>query len=192
MGTLAQAGQLAVAGQGQGQVNQYYGLADTSPTTVISASYVNLSSVYAIPAGEAYAAASYVLTCGGYGTWGSTQEALDILLYIGSAVTGCNPAVSSVALSASATFAWSLIAELTCADGISAWQATMQGALVQTNNAINPGTAADQGVPLAGGTTAAHTASVSSSIAVAVQARWGATTGAPTITNVRTRFSKVS
>lgn len=192
MGALIQPGQDLVAGTAAGQLNQYYGNADTTATTVTAAAYTNLSTVYTIPAGEAYAGASYLLSCGGYGTWGATQQALDLLLYIGSSVTGCNPAVSSVALAAGATFAWSIIAELTCADGVSAWQATMQGGLVQTNNAISPGTAADNGIPLAGGTTAAHTASVSSSIAVAVQARWGATTGAPTITNVRTRFSKVA
>ena len=53
MGTLIPAGGTLVAGQGPGQLSQYYGYADGNVTTVTQAALNNLSSVYTIPAGEA-------------------------------------------------------------------------------------------------------------------------------------------
>ena len=73
--SLIAAGQDLTAGQGQGQLSQYYGYADASSTTVAATSSTDLSTVYTIPAGEPYAGAAYYeLTCGGFGTWGAARS----------------------------------------------------------------------------------------------------------------------
>lgn len=193
MGQNMLAGQNTQATTAAGGLNQYYGYADCNTTTVTAASYTTLSTQYTIPAGEPYADASYVLTCAGYGTWGSTQEALTLIPYLGSStVSGPGREIAAAAFSASAAFDWWVMVELTCADGIEDWQVSMTGAVCQTANAIVPGTAADNSVTLAGATSTAATAAISGSIAVCVQAKWGATTGSPTITTVRTNFRKVA
>jgi len=191
MGALIQPGQLLVAGTGPGQLNQYYGMADSNLTTVTAAAQANLSTPYTIPAGEAdYAGASYELSCGGIGTWGSTQQLLDFQVLVGTSVITL--VVAAAALSASAGFYWRCLMELECADGLSGWWATLSGSLSVSGAALNPGTAADQAVALAAANSTVHTASVASPITVALQAKWGSTTGAPSISNYRTSFRKVA
>jgi hypothetical protein len=179
---LIAAGQALQAGEGLGQLSQYYGYADVNSTTVTAAALTDLSTLYTIPAGEPYTDAAYELRAAGYGTWGSTQQALTLGPLLGSG------AVSSP----TAAFQWSLMIEMTCTDGISGWQVSLSGAVAETANALNPGTASTNSVPLAGATTSVYTAAVSSAIPVALQAKWAATTGAPTITCVRTTFRKVA
>lgn len=192
-GPLIYAGQVLQAGEGQGQLSQYYGYADTAQTTVTAASLANLSTVYSIPAGEPYADAAYELRCAGYGTWGSTQQALTISPYLGSGtITGTARVIASTAFSASAAFHWAAVIEITCTDGVSGWQGSMTAAVAQTANAILPGTAADNSVALAGATSSAYTAAVSSALSVCMQAKWNSATGGPTITCVRTSFRKVA
>ena len=189
--SLILAGQDLQAGQGQGQLSQYYGYADTNQTTVTAAAAANLSTVYTIPAAEAYAGASYELSCAGFGTWGSTQQALTLKPFLGS-VTAIGRVIAAAAFAASAAFNWSVTIRMTCSDGVSNWQVSWDGAVVETASALNPGTASTNAVPLAGATSSAQTASVSSAITVALQAQWAATTGAPTLTCVRTNFRKVA
>jgi hypothetical protein len=190
---LIPAGGTLTAGQGQGQLSQYYGYADTNSTTVTAASAAtNLSTLYTIPAGEPYAGASYQLSAAGYGTWGSTQQQLTLWPYLDATLTGPGRPIAATAFAVSAAFQWSALVEMTCVDGVSAWQVSWLGSIVQTANAIAPGTAADNAVPLAGATTSSVTAAVSSAITVALQAKWASTTGAPTLTCVRTNFRKVA
>ena len=188
---LIQAGQDLQAGQGQAQLSQYYGYADTTQTTVTAASSTSLSTVYTIPANEPYAGAAYELHCGGYGTWASSgPQALTLSPFLGSGtITGTARVIAAAAFSASAAFQWSAVIEITCTDGVSGWQASWQGAVVETANALNPGTNA---VPAAGATSASYTAAVSSALSVALKAQWATTTGAPTLTCVRTVFRKVA
>jgi len=190
---LILAGQTLQAGEGQGQLSQYYGYADANQTTVTAASITTLSIQYSIPAGEAYAGAAYELSCSGYGTWGGTQQALTLSPLLGAAtLTGTARVIAATALAASASFHWSLIIEVVCSDGVSSWQGSMRGAVAETASALNPGTAATNSVPFAGATSAAYTASVSSAVPIALRATWASTTGAPTITCVRTTFRKVA
>lgn len=190
---LIAAGQTLQAGEGQGQLSQYYGYADTTQTTVTAAASTTLSTLYTIPAGEPYANAAYELRCAGYGTWGSTQQALTLSPFLGAGtITGTARVVAATALAASAAFHWSLVMEITCTDGVSGWQGSMLGTVAETANALNPGTASTNSVPLAGATSAAYTASVSSALSVALKAQWASTTGAPTITCARTTFRKVA
>jgi hypothetical protein len=193
-GPLIYAGQVQQAGQGQAQLSQYYGYADTTQTTVTAASLANLSTVYSIPANEPYAGAAYELTCAGYGTWASSgPQALTLSPLLGSGtITGTARVIAAAAFSASAAFQWWTTIGITCSDGVSSWQGSMTGAVAETANALNPGTAADNSVALAGATSASYTAAVSSALSVALQAKWALTTGAPTLTCVRTTFRKVA
>jgi hypothetical protein len=194
MGENIQPGQVLVGGQQPGQLNQYYGYADTNVTTVTQAALNNLSSVYTIPAGEAaYAGAAYELECGGYGTWGSTQQTLKFVAYLGAAVgSGSSGGIAAAAFAASAAFSWRARVDLTCEDGVSLWRVSMDAVVQQTTNFALPGTAADNSVPVVTGPTGSLTADVSDAQAVALQAEWGSTTGAPTITTTWTRFRKVA
>ena len=189
---LILAGQDLQAGQGQAQLSQYYGYSDATSTTVTATAATDLSTLYTIPAGEAYAGAAYELHCAGYGTRGSTQQTLTLNPLLGSGAVPIGRVIAAAAFSASAAFNWSAIIEMVCSDGVSAWQVSFMGTLTQTANAILPGTAADNTVSFAGATSSAYTAAVSSAIPVAFQAKWASATGASTITNVRTSFRKVA
>ena len=191
MGVLILAGQTLQAGEGQGQLSQYYGYADTTATTVTAAASANLSSVYTIPAGEAYAGAAYELACGGTGTWGSTQQQLVFVFFLGTAFGSAQAGkVAAGALAASATFQWSARMTAVCKDGVSAWLGSITAVVQENVNPANPGTASTNALPVT--CAPVPTASVSSAINVAVQAFWGATTGSPTITNNWTTFRKIA
>lgn len=189
---LILAGTNLQAGEGQGQLSQYYGAADTNTTTVTAASATNLSSVYVIPAGEAYTGAAYELSCGGNGTWGSTQQQLTLAMALNGTSFGSGGAgkVAASALAASAAFFWSATMKLVCVDGVSSWNCTLDAIVAEQSSPANPGTAATNTVPLT--VTLNHTASVSNAITVSLQALWGSTTGAPTLTNSRTNFRKTA
>lgn len=189
---LILAGTNLAAGQGQAQLSQYYGAADTSTTTVTQIAATNLSSVYTIPAGEAYVGASYELSCGGNGTWGSTQQVLTLAMAMNgtSFGSGGSGKVAAAALAASALFFWSAKITLTSVDGVSSWQCTLDATVAEQANTANPGTAASNTIPLT--VTLQHTASVASAVTVALQALWGSATGAPTLTCSRTNFRKIA
>jgi hypothetical protein len=190
MGAQIQAGQILVAGTGPGQLNQYYAFADTTSTTVTAASFANLSTPYVIPAGEAdYAGVAYELCCAGVGTQGSTQQTLSFVMYIGGGLA-YEPELATTVLSANQSFNYSICLKLTCGDGVSAWSADLLGTLVNSSTTLLPGTAGQQAVALA--SAGPHTAAVSSAITVAIQCKWGSTTGAPTITNQKTTWRKIS
>src|SRR5580704_16743015 len=117
---LILAGQALQAGEGQGQLSQYYGYADVNSTTVTAAALTDLSTLYTIPAGEPYTDAAYELRAAGYGTWGSTQQALTLGPLLGSgAVSSPTRVIAAAALAASAAFQWSLTIGITCSDGVS-------------------------------------------------------------------------
>jgi len=191
--TLIMAGDPLTAGEQPGQLNERYSFADTTVTTVTAATLQNLSTAYTIPAGEPYAGASYTLECGGFGTWGSTQQNLKYAGYLGAAFGAGNAGqIAAAAFSASAAFGWRARVDLTCEDGISLWRVSADGKVTQTTNAALPGTAADNSVSWTVGPTGSLTAAVSSPLVAVLQAEWAATTGAPTITTTWTRFAKVA
>lgn len=192
MANLILAGQTLVAGEGQGQLSQYYGAADTNTTTVTQIAATNLSSVYTIPAGEAYTGAAYELSCGGNGTWGSTQQQLTLAQAMNGSSFGSAGAgkVAATALAASANFFWNARMTLVCVDGVSSWIGRLEALVAESGSAANPGTAATNTVPV--NAVLQHTASVSSAITVSLQALWASATGAPTLTNLSTTFRKIA
>lgn len=192
MGALIQAGATPVAGTGPGELNQYYGFADAAQTTVTASSLENLCTPYVVPAGEAvYPDVAYELRCAGFGVWGSTQQALTFQMVLGG-VFGSVPVVGSVAFNASQDFAWSLVMNLTCSDGVSAWWGDLLGAVVVSTANLDPGTAANNAVPIAAVNSGAHSAATSGALTAVIQAKWGSTTGAPTITTTKTTWKKVA
>lgn len=189
MGASILPGQVLVGGQANGQLNQYYGLADTTVTTVTAATTSALSSVYTIPAGEATAGSAYRLSCSGSAVWGSTAQTLVLTMLInGTAVGG--PQVDASAFSVSATLRWMAVIEMVCADGISSWEAGQLGNIAYASLVLTGLTAANNTIGWADDQPA--TATVSSPVTVALGARWSATTGAPSIACRRTIFQKVS
>lgn len=190
MGTLIQAGQDLVAGTGPGQLNQYYGFADTGSNTFTSATQGNLCTAYTIPAGEAYAGAAYEMSCAGFGTWGSTQQTLAFQMLLGATLVGTAfgslSTIPATQLSASSAFNWSLVMRLTCADGVSAWWGDILGAVV------SGGATMTSTIPVVAVNSGSHTAAVSSALTAVIQAKWGSATGAPTLTTTKTTWRKVA
>lgn len=188
-------GDLITAGQDltPAVLNQYYGYADSTQTTVTADSLSNLSTAYTIPENEPQAGTVYELECGGNGTWGSSSPPQLIFAFClnGNAV-GYNPSVAGAAFSASANFRWSAKARFVCTDGVQHWTGTLTVTLNQNANPVNPGTAADNSVALTDSSVTGINESVSSAITAAIQCNWAATTGSPTITNQWTTFKKVS
>jgi hypothetical protein len=191
MGVLILAGQSLTAAL----LNQYYSFADANATTVTAASAANLSSVYTIPGGEPVAGEStYGLWCGGNGAWGSTPQTLELTFALNGSGVGVGQVVGSSCFSASAAFRWAAHFSVTCATTGSGgtWFGSLNALITQTANNVIPGTAANNTVPVADGNLSAHTAATNAPITVALQAAWGSTTGAPTITNRWTRFAKTA
>lgn len=194
MGTNIFAGQTLVAGQQPGQLNQYYGMADTVQTTVNVATLAVLSSLYTIPAGEAsYAGAAYELECGGYGTQASgTGLSLTFAMSMNGTTFGGSPTIGGAAITPSQTFRWKLKYTMVCADGVSGWWATLDGSVAESGTNLVPGGSGSQSIAIADSNTGLHAASVGSPISVSIQCKWSATTGSPTITNILTTFRKVA
>jgi hypothetical protein len=190
MGALIQAGQTPAATSAAGGLNQYYGYADAVQTTVTAASLANLSSVYTIPAGEAYAGAAYCLRCGGLGTWGSSAQNLGLAAVLDGTTIHTTVQVASAVFNTSVSFLWSAQIDLVCADGISQWFGSLKAWGQQNTGAVNIGTVASNAFVLTDSNSSAATAAVSSAVTVALQAKWASTTGSPTLTTYWTKFCK--
>ena len=189
MGQQILAGQTLVATTANGGLNQYYGNADTTVTTVTGTAYAALSSVYTIPAGEATAGSAYRLTCSGSCVWGSTQQSLGLVLYINGANVG-TPSVDASSFTASATLRWFAIIEIVSADGVSAWEAGMFGGIAYASQVLTGLVAANNTVSW--NDDEPVTANNSSPVTVALAAKWASATGSPTISCRRTIFQKVA
>lgn len=175
-------------------LNRIYGNADTVAHTANTASYLDLSSVYQVPASDAQAGTAYRLTVFGNGTWGSTQQALTLTCELAGTAIGTAPAIASTALSASAAFDFEVQVKLICVSTGSSgtWIASITGNVNETANALLPGTAADNTISFSGCTHTAVTQDTTVANNFSVQAKWASTTGSPTLTCRGTLFEKVN
>jgi hypothetical protein len=190
---LILAGQDLQAGQQQAQLNQYYGYADTAQTTVLATTLTNLSSMYTIPAGEAYAGASYELECSGFGTQASSGgPTLTFAMTTGGGAFGGQPVIGGANFSASQPFRYWLKFKLVCQDGVSAWWCSLAGNVAVSGTNLLPGTGGAQAIAVADANTGVRTQPVSSAISVAIQAKWSSAANGPTVTNTLTTFRKVA
>ena len=194
MGALIYAGQPLVAGTGPGELNQYYHFADANVTTVTADTLANLSSVYTIPAGEAYADAEYEILASGNGEWGSTQQQLTLQVALAGNALGAGVQIGKDLFNTSQNFRWSATGRLICVTtGTSAtWIYAMDMIISVYNGTILPGTPANNSASGTDSITAAATQDSTVANTVAIQAVWGSATGAPTITCRKTRWSKVA
>ncbi len=171
-------------------------LGTVNTNTVTAAALSNLFND-TIPAGDAGTGSVYRARAWGFGTWGSTQQALTFAARFGSTaatVIGTTPQIAATALAASAAFEWEVTAELVCVtSGASAtWRANIKGTVTQTANAILPGTAADNTIAFTGGTSSDLTLDSTVNEAFGLSAAWASTTGAPTLTKTFGQLYRIS
>lgn len=175
-------------------LNRQYTLGDSNNNAVTQTALTTLNTAYTIPASDAAAFTTYRQTSWGFGTWGSTQQALTFAIALAGTDIGNQPAIASTAFSASAAFRWEITLTLKCTStGASGtWSASLRGILTQSTNAILPGTAADNSVPFTANTNADVTQDTTVGVSLAIQAKWAATTGAPTITCTDTVMERLA
>lgn len=175
-------------------LNRIYGTADTNEHTVNQASFTDLSTIYAVPAGDPQPGTAYRLSISGNGAWGSTQQALSFAAALSGTDVGTAPSIAAAALSASAAFDFEVEIKIICVTNGSGgtWKTRIKGTISETANPELPGTAADNTVSFVGTTHVAVTQDTTVAINLSVQAKWGSTTGGPTLTCRETLFEKVN
>jgi len=161
------------------------GPADFTPHTVTQATLTQLSKVFAVPANDAQTGTVYRLTAAGTAVWGSTQQALTFALSAFGVANFASLPIGATEFTASLALQWRLVAEVavqaggnpgTILGGMSAGVA-VSGAneLTQVNTNQSAG-------GFASFNAANATANTQVNANVTLQAKWAATTGAPTIT----------
>lgn len=199
MGTLAVAGQKLTAAF----LNQYYAFADSTVTTVTASTSTTLTTSYSIPANEPSVGSAYEIRFGGNGTWGSTQQALQFNVNVGSvSLLGGPITIGAQAFSASATFRFSGLCTIVW-DTVGAsgkWFPTLIVNLAETANNVAPPATVNQanlqanasyGIGDSNNALSGVTDTTAAN-AFVVKCSWAATTGAPTITNRITRWAKTA
>lgn len=174
-------------------LNHAYSISDVDVTTVTAASYTDLSSIYAIPAGDAALGVSYELFAHGYGTTGSTAQTMQFGAQFGGSIVGIAPVIGSTAFGTSEAFRWAMTIELT-PDGSSSttgWAASLRGTVTQSANNVLPGAGNQDSVPIAGGNSTLVTVDATASQSLSLRFQWGSATGSPTITCMKTRFTRL-
>lgn len=169
------------------------GPAAVSSTTVTAASFTNIASG-TVAANDAAIGSVYRLAMFGHGTWGSTQQALSLQAQIGGSTIGSTQVVDAAVFAISAAFRWSAECLLVCVTtGVGGtWAAGWTFTATQTANNVIPGTAANNTVPVASGTSSAKIADTTIGEAYALQVKWATTTGAPTITQDAAWFGRTA
>lgn len=185
MGAPILAGQTIVAGAGSGELSQYYGYSDNNSFTVTQATLTQLATAYIIAANEPQQGAAYKLSCGGYGTWGSTAQNLGLMFTLNgtSFFTSGSCDFYSGTFAASVGFTWKATVDFNCQDGVQNWFGTLDASVAANLSQWPHGNAS-------GSPSSAVVVPVSSAITCLLEANWGSTTGAPTITTTWTKFQK--
>lgn len=160
---------------------------DITSRTVTQAATTQLSGSFTIPGGDADVGTEYRLKCGGFATWGSTQQLLTLVeLFSGTNINQVN--FAAAAFAASAPLDWDLELRLIVATtGAGGTARALIRATFNINNAAVLTTNSATGVRQAGGI--AFNTTISRTLQL--NALWAATTGAPTITCDRTTFERI-
>jgi len=190
-------GNLAVAGQRltAAFLNQYYGQADTAAQTVTAATQQPLTTSYSIPANEPVVGSAYQVFFAGTGVWGSTQQLLALTFVVqGIVVVNTINGIAAAAFPVSAGFRYAGYAEFVVASTGPAGTilASLNYTFSETANAVNPGTASTNTISVADSNSSPATIDTTAAIPVLVKAGWANTTGAPTISNRKTIFRKIT
>jgi hypothetical protein len=174
-------------------INHAYSISDVSVTTVTAASYTDLSTVYTVPANDAALGVSYELMAHGYGTWGSTAQTLQMGLFFGAAIVGVAPTLGNSVFAISTPFRWKVTLELTPngSSSTAGWMGSLAGVITESNANVLPTTGANNSVAYAGGNSAAVTVDATAAQVFSLRCQWASTSGAPTITCVKTRYTRL-
>jgi hypothetical protein len=164
-----------------------YAQADANSHTQATASYVDISSAYTVPAGDALVGTCYRITCAGTGTWGSTQQDMGI-----NQLFGPSGNISHLAFSASAAFNWSavctwVIVTTGVSGTVNGWFDVTATETASVPDGLGAATNTLTVTRSASGTTYDTTAAQ----VLALQTRWASTTGSPTMTCTTTTFEKL-
>jgi len=164
---------------------------DPTQFTVTQATDNPLSSTFTIPANDPQVGTTYELDVWGSCTWGSTQQALVLSLYLGG-VNQASEAIGATQFNASAGIRWKvrLIAQCATTGAAGTWSFSMEGAVSLASGNLLAGTGANGTIGIAGGTGTNVTQDTTVSNAFLLQAHWAATTGAPTLTTRGALFKR--
>lgn len=186
-------GQPAYVNQQGLQMNLSGGISDVGVQTVTAASLQALSATFTVPANDMALGSAYALTCFGNGTWGSTQQTLTFQPEIDGAAVGTNPGIDSTAFAASAAFRWYATFNVLCVTAGAGGnvQLSGMGCATQTAHTIIPGTALNNTVPFAYGTSSNSNLDTTASHTIVMKCQWASTTGTPTITCHGSLFTRL-
>lgn len=162
-------------------------LASFPNITVTAASLTQFSGNFAIPANDMVAGATYELKVHGAGTQGSTAQGLAMAAMVAGAAVGQTPQSGAGFAAASQFFTWDAIATLVCHTTGSS--GTCQTSLVFT---LTQPAAASNSETISAGTSADSAINTTIANNFAIGAKWGSTTGAPTMTSDFASFRRVA
>lgn len=165
-----------------------YALADIGAVTVTAASLTDLTASFTVPAGDAAAGNIYEVEAWGNGTWGSTAQTLTFQTVFGNNNTFAGAVtLGTNYMAVSTAFRWHVTCRVIClttgAGGT--WTSELHGQCSVNNaNLLTSGSSSANAT--SGFTACESSGSVTLDTTIAqglkIQAAWGATTGAPTIT----------
>lgn len=150
----------------------------------------DLSTVMTIPAGS-LVTSTYRITCGGYGTQGTTLQNLTFGFYTGGTQAGSNITVGAGTWNAiSDAFRWRAEATIVVVStGVSgSLFGSMYGHVTDTT--VPSVNASNNTTGFADANRGAVTIDTTSPQTFSIKAAWAATTGAPTITCTHTLFER--
>src|SRR5258706_4471396 len=177
-------------------LNQYYGTADTTATTVTAAAQTTLSTPYTIPANEPAVSSCYELLFGGNFVWStSTPQLLAFTVTLaGTVILNTRPGILATAFAASAAgrFTGRATVSFSITGAGGGVYADYFINLSEATAAANPGTAANNTVGISDCNLAAQPVDTTASMSWIVKAGRTGTAGTPTITNRHTCFRKIA
>lgn len=167
-------------------------LADFTTHTVTAATSTQLSTAFSVPASDAEVGAVYELEAYGNGTQGSTAQSLSFTHNFGG-TDRVTTLIQSAFAGVNGPFAWRVVLRAACVTtGTSGtWQVLMYG-FVSLNGGLGVGGSNTPAFVQTTGSGATITLSTTVSEALQVNALWGSTTGAPTLTCRSTQFRRVA
>jgi len=173
------------------------GATDFTARTVTQATQTQLGTAWTITANNAQVGTAYRVTSKGYGTWGGTQQFLQLVGAVnGSNVTegSGNGRIAAAAFATSTAFRWKAVflVEINATGSGGTCVPTLEYMVVAAAPNILPGSTAVNSVTSVTGPTGTSAAvATNSSFTIRIDALWGATAGAPTITHVSTSFERI-
>lgn len=160
--------------------------ADATPHTVVTATApAQLSKVWPVPANDAQALTVYRLTASGTATWGTTQQTLAFSLSALGVANFASLPIGATEFTVGLSLQWRLVADVVVVTPGS--PATIKGGISLEIGVAGANELTQVNTNQSAGGFASHnganaTAVTTTNQNVTLQAVWGSTTGAPTIT----------